>query len=111
MTSATMRLIEAVERLEMTGVIGDGRVAQLHDLAAAARIEVTPDVPDDWAAMGKFPGILPLIEVTGRYTWAERVLRYARNAHDCSTFGGRSRISDAQRELSKARAEYQALLG
>ena len=42
MTTATMRLIEAVERLNMTGEIGDGMVAHLHDLAAGARLEVTP---------------------------------------------------------------------
>lgn len=35
-----MRLIEAVERLNMTGEIGDGMVANLHDLAAGARIDL-----------------------------------------------------------------------
>ena len=39
MTNATMQLIERVERLEMTGEIGYGTVAQLHDLAAMARLE------------------------------------------------------------------------
>lgn len=39
MTTATMRLIEAVERLNMSGEIGDGMVAHLHDLAAGARLE------------------------------------------------------------------------
>ena len=39
MKQATMRLIEAVERLNMSGEIGDGMVANLHDLAAAARLE------------------------------------------------------------------------
>lgn len=39
MTTATMRLIEAVERLNMSGEIGDGMVATLHDLAAGARLE------------------------------------------------------------------------
>ncbi len=37
-----MRLIEAVERLNMSGEIGDGMVATLHDLAAAARLEQRP---------------------------------------------------------------------
>lgn len=34
-----MRLIEAVERLNMSGEIGDGMVATLHDLASLARLE------------------------------------------------------------------------
>lgn len=42
MTGATMRLIEAVERLNMSGEIGDGMVATLHDLAAMARLEQNP---------------------------------------------------------------------
>lgn len=42
MTTATMRLIEAVERLNMSGEIGDGMVATLHDLAAGARLEQNP---------------------------------------------------------------------
>lgn len=42
MTSATMRLIEAVERLNMSGEIGDGMVAHLHGLAALARLEQNP---------------------------------------------------------------------
>jgi hypothetical protein len=42
MTTATMRLIEAVERLNMSGEIGDGMVANLHDLAAMARLERNP---------------------------------------------------------------------
>lgn len=46
MKSATMRLIERVERLEMTGEIGDGTVAQLHDLAAMARLEQLVDLPN-----------------------------------------------------------------
>lgn len=37
-----MRLIEAVERLNMSGAIGDGMVATLHDLAAMARLEQQP---------------------------------------------------------------------
>lgn len=36
----TLELIERVERLEMTGEIGDGTVAQLHELAALARLEL-----------------------------------------------------------------------
>lgn len=44
MTTATMRLIEAVERLNMSGEIGDGMVATLHDLASMARLEVGPHV-------------------------------------------------------------------
>jgi hypothetical protein len=39
MTSATIKLIEAVERLNMTGEIGDGMVANLHELAGLARLE------------------------------------------------------------------------
>jgi hypothetical protein len=39
MKRATMQLIEAVERLNMSGEIGDGMVARLHDLAAGARLE------------------------------------------------------------------------
>ena len=42
MKQATMRLIEAVERLNMSGEIGDGMVANLHDLAAAERLEQRP---------------------------------------------------------------------
>lgn len=38
-TTAIMRLIERVERLEATGEIGDGTVAQLHELASLARYE------------------------------------------------------------------------
>lgn len=41
MKPATMRLIEAVERLNMSGEVGDGMVATLHDLAAGARLEQT----------------------------------------------------------------------
>lgn len=37
--TAVMALIERVERLEMTGEIGDGTVAQLHELASRARME------------------------------------------------------------------------
>lgn len=40
MKSATLRLIEAAERLNMTGVIGDGTVAHFHELAALARAEL-----------------------------------------------------------------------
>ena len=39
MKSATLRLIEQAERLNMTGVIGDGTVAHFHELAALARLE------------------------------------------------------------------------
>jgi len=39
MATATIKLIEAVERLNMTGEIGDGMVANLHDLASMARLE------------------------------------------------------------------------
>lgn len=35
-----MRLIEAVERLNMSGEIGDGMVATLHELAGLARLEM-----------------------------------------------------------------------
>lgn len=42
MTTATMRLIETVERLNMTGEIGDGTVARLHELAGLARLEQNP---------------------------------------------------------------------
>ena len=38
----TLKLIERVERLEMTGEIGDGTVAQLHELAGLARLEQNP---------------------------------------------------------------------
>lgn len=41
MMTATMRLIEAVERLNMSGEIGDGMVATLHELAGLARLEQT----------------------------------------------------------------------
>jgi len=39
MKSATEQLIDLVERLRPTGEIGDGMVAELHDLAARARVE------------------------------------------------------------------------
>lgn len=45
--SATMRLIDQVEHLNATGVIGDGTVAQLHDLAGRARREISPAAGDD----------------------------------------------------------------
>lgn len=55
MTTATMRLIERVERLEMTGEIGDGTVAQLHELAGLARLEQNPaDVLADYATKAGF---------------------------------------------------------
>lgn len=46
--SATLQLIEAAERLNMSGEIGDGTVARFHELAALARLEqqpVTVDLP------------------------------------------------------------------
>ena len=42
MRQATMWLIEAVERLNMSGEIGDGMVATLHELAGLARLEQNP---------------------------------------------------------------------
>ena len=36
---ATLQLIEQAERLNMTGVIGDGMVAHFHELATRARLE------------------------------------------------------------------------
>ena len=39
MKRATEQLIELAERLRPTGEIGDGMVAELHDLAARARAE------------------------------------------------------------------------
>lgn len=39
MKSPTEQLIDLVERLRPTGEIGDGMVAQFHDLAARARAE------------------------------------------------------------------------
>lgn len=42
MTTSTMRLIEAAERLNMSGEIGDGMVARLHELAGLARLEQNP---------------------------------------------------------------------
>lgn len=94
MTIATMRLIEAVERLSMIGEIGDGMVATLHDLASAARIEQHFPLP-------------PVDEALQRYNRAETRLRRAREAMDASTLGGRSRISEAQDELSAAREAYE----
>lgn len=40
MKSPTEQLIDLVERLRPTGEIGDGMVAELHDLAARARVEL-----------------------------------------------------------------------
>lgn len=40
MKSPTEQLIDLVERLRPTGEIGDGMVAELHDLAARARAEL-----------------------------------------------------------------------
>jgi len=37
-----LQLIEATERLNMSGEIGDGKVAYLHELAALARLELDP---------------------------------------------------------------------
>lgn len=39
MKSATLQLIEAAERLNPSGVIGDGTVFHFHELAARARLE------------------------------------------------------------------------
>lgn len=95
MKPATMRLIEAVERLNMSGEIGDGMVATLHDLAAAARLEQNRplSVRD---------------EALQRYNRAETRLRRARDAMDASTLGGRSRIDEARAELTAAREAYEA---
>lgn len=82
MTTATMRLIEAVERLNMSGEIGDGMVATLHDLAAGARLEQNP---------------ADAMQALQRYNRAETRLRRARDAMDASTLGGRSRITEAFR--------------
>lgn len=37
-----LQLIEATERLNMSGEIGDGTVCRLHELAALARLELDP---------------------------------------------------------------------
>lgn len=42
MTTATMRFIEAVESLNMSGEIGEGMMASLHELAGLARLEQRP---------------------------------------------------------------------
>lgn len=39
MKTATEQLIELAERLNPTGVIGDGMVAEFHSLARRARVE------------------------------------------------------------------------
>lgn len=65
MVSATMRLIERVERLEMTGEIGDGTVAQLHDLAAMARLEL---YRERYPAMGALWQPRPLADAPARTT-------------------------------------------
>lgn len=96
MTTATMRLIEAVERLNMSGEIGDGMVATLHDLAAGARLEQNRPLP-------------PAGEALQRYNRAETRLRRARDAMDAWTLGGRSRIAEAQEELRAAAGAYEAL--
>jgi hypothetical protein len=95
MLTATMRLIEAVERLNMSGEIGDGTVATLHDLAAMARLEQNRplSVRD---------------EALQRYNRAEMRLRRARDAMDASTLGGRSRIAEAQEEFRAAAGAYEA---
>lgn len=95
MRQATMRLIEAVERLNMTGEIGDGMVAHLHELAALARLEqCRPLSVRD--------------EALQRYNRAETRLRRARAAMDASTLGGRLRIAEAQEELRVAAGAYEA---
>lgn len=40
MKTATEQLIELAERLNPTGLIGDGMVAEFHALAARARVEL-----------------------------------------------------------------------
>ena len=55
MRQATMRLIEAVERLNMSGEIGDGMVVTLHDLAAGARLEQINARAAGIMARGGFP--------------------------------------------------------
>lgn len=94
MKPATMRLIEAVERLNMSGVIGDGMVAHLHELAGLARLEQNRPLPI-------------ADEPLQRYNRAETRLRSASNAMDASTLGGRSRIAEAQAELTAAREAYE----
>lgn len=45
MKTATLRLIEAAEHLNPTGVIGDGTVYHFHELAALARLEQAEAAP------------------------------------------------------------------
>ena len=46
MKTATERLIDLAERLNPTGLIGDGMVAEFHDLARKARAELDAYVTD-----------------------------------------------------------------
>lgn len=64
--SATLRLIEAAERLNMTGVIGHGAVANFHELATLARLELHPvDALKDVAERSGFE-IDPAFEARAR---------------------------------------------
>jgi hypothetical protein len=124
MTSATLKLIEAVERLNMTGEIGDGMVANLHELAGLARLEVTsrpipplgdlvtlspetleklrnyplqPIMPADIQNVPKLPAdVSDAFRRVREMVRTERELTRARNAHDASTFTGRLRIDEAR---------------
>lgn len=53
MKTATEQLIELAERLNPTGVIGDGMVAEFHALAARARAEQSrPPAQPDYGRLG-----------------------------------------------------------
>lgn len=120
MRPATMQLIEAVERLNMTGEIGDGMVARLHELAALARLEKNPvDAAIAYAARhGR--SVANAIEIHRHcdelvqldeaalaglraVTVDEDDLRKSRNAMDASTLGGRERTERALQRLNEAR--------
>ena len=74
MTTATMRRIESVERLNMSGEIGDGTVANLHDLAGLARLECRKrdDALQDIAEAEAIP------DYAGAFVWCRSVARLAR---------------------------------
>jgi hypothetical protein len=58
--SATVQLIELAERLVPSGAIGDGKVAQFHELAAKARAEL-PAISNVQILPG-VPRVVPIMD-------------------------------------------------
>lgn len=79
--SATMRLIEMAERLTPSGEIGDGLVAQFHEAATLARLELTP-CKGSWS---KCPNARQALQAGGPMAGAPimRCARTGQHPDDC----------------------------